>query len=196
MSGAEVFLIEDPVSLPADARAELGPLLRALTNAGCAVVVSTPSPELAASTDRAILLTNGRVSLDAPAPTPAIIATALEANPEDTSALLAIGPSPFDEAVAGSSASASSSAPARRSIGVAAGGQALSSGDAPADETALMAPIGADEASDEDRSDASVRNIPEVDADDPALAEDEVSDLVVRARKILSDLPGSIAPKE
>jgi hypothetical protein len=41
-----------------------------------------------------------------------------------------------------------------------------------------------------------VRNIPEVDADDPALAEDEVSDLVVRARKILSDLPGSIAPKE
>ena len=186
VSGAEVFLIEDPVSLPADA----------LTNAGCAVVVSTPSPELAASTDRAILLTNGRVSLDAPAPTPAIIATALEANPEDTSALLAIGPSPFDEAVAGSSASASSSAPARRSIGVAAGGQALSSGDAAADETALMAPIGADEASDEDRSDASVRNIPEVDADDPALAEDEVSDLVVRARKILSDLPGSIAPKE
>ena len=101
-----------------------------------------------------------------------------------------------DEAVAGSSASASSSAPARRSIGVAAGGQALSSGDAAADETALMAPIGADEASDEDRSDASVRNIPEVDADDPALAEDEVSDLVVRARKILSDLPGSIAPQE
>ena len=196
VSGAEVFLIEDPVSLPAEARAELGPLLRALTNAGCAVVVSTPSPELAASTDRAILLTNGRVSLDAPAPTPAIIATALEANPEDTSALLAIGPSPFDEVVAGSSASASSSAPARRSIGVAAGGQALSSGDAAADETALMAPIGADEASDEDRSDASVRNIPEVDADDPALAEDEVSDLVVRARKILSDLPGSIAPKE
>ena len=196
VSGAEVFLIEDPVSLPAEARAELEPLLRALTNAGCAVVVSTPSPELAASTDRAILLTNGRVSLDAPAPTPAIIATALEANPEDTSALLAIGPSPFDEAVAGSSASASSSAPARRSIGVAAGGQALSSGDAAADETALMAPIGADEASDEDRSDASVRNIPEVDADDPALAEDEVSDLVVRARKILSDLPGSIAPKE
>ena len=196
VSGAEVFLIEDPVSLPAEARAELGPLLRALTNAGCAVVVSTPSPELAASTDRAILLTNGRVSLDAPAPTPAIIATALEANPEDTSALLAIGPSPFDEVVAGSSASASSSAPVRRSIGVAAGGQALSSGDAAADETALMAPIGADEASDEDRSDASVRNIPEVDADDPALAEDEVSDLVVRARKILSDLPGSIAPKE
>ena len=191
VSGAEVFLIEDPVSLPAEARAELEPLLRALTNAGCAVVVSTPSPELAASTDRAILLTNGRVSLDAPAPTPAIIATALEANPEDTSALLAIGPSPFDEVVAGSSAS-----PVRRSIGVAAGGQALSSGDAAADETALMAPIGADEASDEDRSDASVRNIPEVDADDPALAEDEVSDLVVRARKILSDLPGSIAPKE
>ena len=196
VSGAEVFLIEDPVSLPAEARAELEPLLRALTNAGCAVVVSTPSPELAASTDRAILLTNGRVSLDAPAPTPAIIATALEANPEDTSALLAIGPSPFDEVVAGCSAPASSSTPVRRSIGAATGAQALSSGDVAADETALMTPIGADEASDEDRSDASVRNIPEVDADDPALAEDEVSDLVVRARKILSDLPGSIAPKE
>ena len=94
VSGAEVFLIEDPVSLPAEARAELEPLLRALTNAGCAVVVSTPSPELAASTDRAILLTNGRVSLDAPAPTPAIIATALEANPEDTlSSLSALPPS-------------------------------------------------------------------------------------------------------
>ena len=31
---------------------------------------------------------------------------------------------------------------------------------------------------------------------DPAMAEPEVSDLVVRARKILSDLPGSIAPQE
>ena len=49
VSGAEVFLIEDPVALPADARAELEPLLRSLANAGCAVVVSTPSVELAAS---------------------------------------------------------------------------------------------------------------------------------------------------
>ena len=196
VSGAEVFLVEDPVSLPAAAREELGPLLRSLADAGCAVVIATPNAEVAAASDRAILLTNGRVALDAPSPSAAIIAASLEANPEDTSALLAIGPSPFDEVVAGSSASASSSAPVRRSIGVAAGGQALSSGDAAADETALMAPIGADEASDEDRSDASVRNIPEVDADDPALAAAEVSDLVVRARKILSDLPGSIAPQE
>ena len=188
VSGAEVFLIEDPVSLPADARAELEPLLRSLANAGCAVVVSTPSVELAASTDRAILLTNGRVALDAPGPSQAIIAASLEANPEDPKALLgpipAATPSPFDEVVAGSSA------PAPTPV--------LSFGDPAADETALMAPISTDaaQASDQDRADAAERNIPTVDADDPALAEPEVSDLVVRARKILSDLPGSIAPKE
>ena len=188
VSGAEVFLIEDPVSLPADARAELEPLLRSLANAGCAVVVSTPSVELAASTDRAILLTNGRVALDAPGPSQAIIAASLEANPEDPKALLgpipAAIPSPFDEVVAGSSA------PAPTPV--------LSFGDPAADETALMAPISTDaaQASDQDRADAAERNIPTVDADDPALAEPEVSDLVVRARKILSDLPGSIAPKE
>lgn len=188
VSGAEVFLIEDPVSLPADARAELEPLLRSLANAGCAVVVSTPSVELAASTDRAILLTNGRVALDAPGPSQAIIAASLEANPEDPKALLgpipAAAPSPFDEVVAGSSA------PAPTPV--------LSFGDPAADETALMAPISTDtaQASDQERADAAERNIPTVDADDPALAEPEVSDLVVRARKILSDLPGSIAPKE
>ena len=188
VSGAEVFLIEDPVSLPADARAELEPLLRSLANAGCAVVVSTPSVELAASTDRAILLTNGRVALDAPGPSQAIIAASLEANPEDPKALLgpipAATPSPFDEVVAGSSAPAPTPGPAFS--------------DPAADETALMAPISTDaaQASDQDRADAAERNIPTVDADDPALAEPEVSDLVVRARKILSDLPGSIAPKE
>ena len=188
VSGAEVFLIEDPVSLPADARAELEPLLRSLANAGCAVVVSTPSVELAASTDRAILLTNGRVALDAPGPSQAIIAASLEANPEDPKALLgpipAATPSPFDEVVAGSSAPAPTPGP--------------TFGDPAADETALMAPISADtaQASDQERADAAARDIPTVDADDPALAEPEVSDLVVRARKILSDLPGSIAPKE
>ena len=188
VSGAEVFLIEDPVSLPADARAELEPLLRSLANAGCAVVVSTPSVELAASTDRAILLTNGRVALDAPGPSQAIIAASLEANPEDPKALLgpipAAAPSPFDEVVAGSSAPAHTPGP--------------TFSDPAADETALMAPIPTDsaQASDQDRADASARDIPTVDSEDPALAEPEVSDLVVRARKILSDLPGSIAPKE
>lgn len=188
VSGADVFLIEDPVSLPADARAELEPLLRSLANAGCAVVVSTPSVELAASTDRAILLTNGRVALDAPDPSQAIIAASLEANPEDPKALLgpipAAAPSPFDVVVAGSSAPAPTPSPAFS--------------DPAADETALMAPISTDtaQASDQDRADAAARDIPTVDADDPALAEPEVSDLVVRARKILSDLPGSIAPKE
>ena len=188
VSGAEVFLIEDPVSLPADARAELEPLLRSLANAGCAVVVSTPSVELAASTDRAILLTNGRVALDAPGPSQAIITASLEANPEDPKALLgpipAATPSPFDEVVAGSSAHAPTPGP--------------TFGDPAADETALMAPISTDtaQASDQERADAAARDIPTVDADDPALAEPEVSDLVVRARKILSDLPGSIAPKE
>ena len=188
VSGAEVFLIEDPVSLPADARAELEPLLRSLSNAGCAVVISTPSVELAASTDRAILLTNGRVALDAPGPSQAIIAASLEANPEDPKALLgpipAAAPSPFDEVVAGISAPATTPAP--------------SFSDPAVDETALMAPISTDtaQASGEDRADASARDIPTVDSEDPALAEPEVSDLVVRARKILSDLPGSIAPKE
>ena len=188
VSGAEVFLIEDPVSLPADARAELEPLLRSLSNAGCAVVISTPSVELAASTDRAILLTNGRVALDAPGPSQAIIAASLEANPEDPKALLgpipAAAPSPFDEVVAGISASTTTPAP--------------SFSDPAVDETALMAPISTDtaQASGEDRADASARDIPTVDSEDPALAEPEVSDLVVRARKILSDLPGSIAPKE
>ena len=188
VSGAEVFLIEDPVSLPADARAELEPLLRSLANAGCAVVVSTPSVELAASTDRAILLTNGRVALDAPGPSQAIITASLEANPEDPKALLgpipAATPSPFDEVVAGSSAPTPTPGP--------------TFADPAADETALMAPISTDtaQASDQERADAAARDIPTVDADDPALAEPEVSDLVVRARKILSDLPGSIAPKE
>jgi len=188
VSGADVFLIEDPVSLPADARAELEPLLRSLANAGCAVVVSTPSVELAASTDRAILLTNGRVALDAPGPSQAIITASLEANPEDPKALLgpipAATPSPFDEVVAGSSAPTPTPGP--------------TFADPAADETALMAPISTDtaQASDQERADAAARDIPTVDADDPALAEPEVSDLVVRARKILSDLPGSIAPQE
>ena len=187
VSGADVFLIEDPVSLPADARAEFEPLLRSLTNAGCAVVVSTASAEFAASTDRAILLTNGRVALDAPGPSQAIIAASLEANPEDPKSMLALlpsSPSAFDEVVAGTSTPVT--APALSTQGPAA------------DETALMAPIGSTDAgtSGEENADASARGIPTVDNEDSALTEPEVSDLVVRARKILSDLPGSIAPQE
>ena len=187
VSGADVFLIEDPVSLPADARAEFEPLLRSLTNAGCAVVVSTASAEFAASTDRAILLTNGRVALDAPGPSQAIIAASLEANPEDPKSMLALlpsSPSAFDEVVAGTSTPVT--APALSTQGPAA------------DETALMAPIGATDAgtSGEENADASARGIPTVDNEDSALTEPEVSDLVVRARKILPDLPGSIAPQE
>ena len=187
VSGADVFLIEDPVSLPADARAEFEPLLRSLTNAGCAVVVSTASAEFAASTDRAILLTNGRVALDAPGPSQAIIAASLEANPEDPKSMLALlpsSPSAFDEVVAGTSTPVTAPAPSTQ-------GPA-------ADKTALMAPIGATDAgtSGEENADASARGIPTVDNEDSALTEPEVSDLVVRARKILSDLPGSIAPQE
>ena len=193
VSGAEVFLIEDPISLPDEARTEFEPLLRSLTKAGCAVVVSTPSPELAASTDRAILLTNGRVSLDAPNPTPVIIATSLEANPEDQSTLRASLPSPFDEVVAGTSGSLPASAPARRSIGVATNAQDLSFDEAPVDEPVLIAPVETNAGS---ADNAPLRDIPAVDSEDPAQAEDEVSELVVRARKILSDLPGPIAPKE
>ena len=193
VSGAEVFLIEDPISLPDEARTEFEPLLRSLTKAGCAVVVSTPSPELAASTDRAILLTNGRVSLDAPNPTPVIIATSLEANPEDQSTLRASLPSPFDEVVAGTSGSLPSSAPVRRSIGAATNAQDLSFDEIPVDEAVLIAPVEANAGS---ADNVPLRDIPAVDSEDPAQAEDEVSELVVRARKILSDLPGPIAPKE
>ena len=219
VSGAEVFLIEDPVSLPAAAREELGPLLRSLADAGCAVVIATPNAEVAAASDRAILLTNGRVALDAPNPSAALIAASQEANPEDPTALL--GPIPsalpasFDEVV---SPTGSASAPAWHPLGTSdeAGAQTSDAQQAsepeetdPA-EAALdaattrveAAPVQATQATEvpqaspEPRTETAMRGIPVVEAEDPALAEREVSDLVVRARKILSDLPGSIAPQE
>ena len=213
VSGAEVFLVEDPISLPAAAREELGPLLRSLADAGCAVVIATPNAEVAAASDRAILLTNGRVALDAPSPTAAIIAASLEANPEDPPALR--GPLPsalpasFDEVISPTEAS---SAPAWHPLGTAdeAGAQTANAQQAaePEDtdpaEAALDAattrvetsPAEVPQASPEPRTETAMRGIPVVEAEDPALAESEVSDLVVRARKILSDLPGSIAPQE
>ena len=217
VSGAEVFLIEDPVSLPAAAREELGPLLRSLADAGCAVVIATPNAEVAAASDRAILLTNGRVALDAPNPSAAIIAASLEANPEDPKALL--GPIPsalpasFDEVI---SPTGSSSAPAWHPLGTAdeAGAQTSDTQQAPEPKEAAEAALDAattrveaapahatqatevPQASPEPRTETAMRGIPVVEAEDPALAEPEVSDLVVRARKILSDLPGSIAPQE
>lgn len=217
VSGAEVFLIEDPISLPAAAREELGPLLRSLADAGCAVVIATPHAEVAAASDRAILLTNGRVALDAPNPSAAIIAASLEANPEDPKALL--GPIPsalpasFDEVI---SPTGSSSAPAWHPLGTAdeAGAQTSDAQQAPKPEEAAEAALDAattrveaaptqatqatevPQASPEPRTETAMRGIPVVEAEDPALAEPEVSDLVVRARKILSDLPGSIAPQE
>ena len=218
VSGAEVFLVEDPVSLPAAAREELGPLLRSLADAGCAVVIATPNAEVAAASDRAILLTNGRVALDAPGPSAAIIAASLEANPEDPKALL--GPIPsalpasFDEVISPTSAQA----PAWHPLGTAdeAGAQTANAQqdsepeEADAAEAALdaattrveAAPAQATQATEvpqaspEPRTETAMRGIPVVEAEDPALAESEVSDLVVRARKILSDLPGSIAPQE
>ena len=212
VSGAEVFLVEDPVSLPAAAREELGPLLRSLANAGCAVVIATPNAEVAAASDRAILLTNGRVALDAPSPSAAIIAASLEANPEDPKALL--GPIPsalpasFDEVISPTGAQA----PAWHPLGTAdeAGAQTANAQQIPEPEetdpaeAALDAattrvettPTQAPQASPEPRTETAMRGIPVVEAEDPALAEPEVSDLVVRARKILSDLPGSIAPQE
>ena len=217
VSGAEVFLIEDPISLPAAAREELGPLLRSLADAGCAVVIATPNAEVAAASDRAILLTNGRVALDAPNPSAAVIAASLEANPEDPKALL--GPIPsalpasFDEVI---SPTGSSSAPAWHPLGTAdeAGAQTSDAQQAPEPEEAAEAALDAattrveaapaqatqatevPQASPEPRTETAMRGIPVVEAEDPALAEPEVSDLVVRARKILSDLPGSIAPQE
>ena len=213
VSGAEVFLVEDPISLPAAAREELGPLLRSLANAGCAVVIATPNAEVAAASDRAILLTNGRVALDAPGPSAAIIAASLEANPEDPKALL--GPIPsalpasFDEVISPTEAS---SAPAWHPLGAADEAvaqtanaqQASESEESDPAEAALDAattrveasPAEVPQASPEPRTETAMRGIPVVEAEDPALAEPEVSDLVVRARKILSDLPGSIAPQE
>lgn len=222
VSGAEVFLIEDPISLPPAARTELEPLLRSLANAGCAVVIATPSVEVAAASDRAILLTNGRVALDAPGPSAAIIAASLEANPEDPKALL--GPIPsalpasFDEVISPTQAA---SAPAWHALGTTdeAGAQTANAQQASEPEDAATqdpaevaldaattrveaAPAQATQvtetpqASPEPRTETAQRGIPVVEAEDPAMAEPEVSDLVVRARKILSDLPGSIAPQE
>ena len=219
VSGAEVFLIEDPISLPPAARTELEPLLRSLANAGCAVVIATPSVEVAAASDRAILLTNGRVTLDAPNPSAAIIAASLEANPEDPKALL--GPIPsalpasFDEVISPTQAA---SAPAWHALGTTdeAGAQTANAQQASEPEEADPAEAALDaattrveaapaqatqatevpQASPEPRTETAMRGIPVVEAEDPALAESEVSDLVVRARKILSDLPGSIAPQE
>ena len=219
VSGAEVFLIEDPVSLPAAAREELGPLLRSLADAGCAVVIATPNAEVAAASDRAILLTNGRVALDAPNPSAAVIAASLKANPEDPKALL--GPIPsalpasFDEVI---SPTETSSAPAWHPLGTSdeAGAQTANAQQASEPEETDPAEAALDaattrveaapaqatqatevpQASPEPRTETAMRGIPVVEAEDPALAEPEVSDLVVRARKILSDLPGSIAPQE
>ena len=219
VSGAEVFLIEDPVSLPAAAREELGPLLRSLADAGCAVVIATPNAEVAAASDRAILLTNGRVVLDAPSPSAAVITASLEANPEDPTALL--GPIPstlpasFDEVV---SPTGSASAPAWHPLDTSdeAGAQTSDAQQASEPEETDPAEAALDaattrvaaapaqatqstevpQASPEPRTETAMRGIPVVEAEDPALAEPEVSDLVVRARKILSDLPGSIAPQE
>ena len=218
VSGAEVFLIEDPVTLPAAAREELGPLLRSLADAGCAVVIATPNAEVAAASDRAILLTNGRVALDAPSPSAAIIAASLEANPEDPKALLGSIPSAlpasFDEVISPTGAQA----PAWHPLGTAdeAGAQTANAQQASEPEEADPAEAALDaattrveaapaqatqatevpQASPEPRTETAMRGIPVVEAEDPALAESEVSDLVVRARKILSDLPGSIAPQE
>lgn len=222
VSGAEVFLVEDPISLPPAARTELEPLLRSLANAGCAVVIATPSVEVAAASDRAILLTNGRVALDAPGPSAAIIAASLEANPEDPKALL--GPIPsalpasFDEVISPTQAA---SAPAWHALGTTdeagaqtANAQPTSEPEDAATQDPAEAALDAattrveaapaqviqateiPQASPEPRTETAQRGIPVVEAEDPAMAEPEVSDLVVRARKILSDLPGSIAPQE
>ena len=224
VSGAEVFLVEDPITLPPAARTELGPLLRALADAGCAVVLATPNPEVAAASDRAILLTNGRVALDAPGPSVALINASLETNPEDPKALLgpipSALPSSFDEVI---SPTGSSSAPAWHPLGTDEAGaqsanaqQASAPEEAPTTGTADPAEAALDaattrvettpaqasqaaqvpQASSEPRTETAMRGIPVVDTADPAMAEPEVSDLVVRARKILSDLPGSIAPQE
>ena len=152
VSGAEVFLVEDPTSLPEADRPDFDRLLRGLASAGCAVVLSTPDPQVAAAADRAILLTNGHVALDAPGPS--IERTDAEASPQG-----------FDP-------------------------------EAPEDVPVADAEASGTVSVGEPRTETAMRGIPIVEAEDPTLAEPEVSELVVRARKILSDLPGSIAPRE
>lgn len=201
VSGSEVFLVEDPTSLPPAARTELEPLLRSLANAGCAVVIATPSAEVAAASDRAILLTNGRVALDAPGPSAALIAASLEANPEDPKTLLgpipsALPSSSSDEAI---SPNGAAPAPTENTTPKEAAARAVDPTEVAFDAaTTRVEPTPAEvpPASPEPRTETAMRGIPVVEAEDPALAEPEVSDLVVRARKILSDLPGSIAPQE
>ena len=216
VSGSEVFLVEDPTSLPPAARTELEPLLRSLANAGCAVVIATPSAEVAAASDRAILLTNGRVALDAPGPSAALIAASLEANPEDPKTLLgpipsALPSSSSDEAISPNGAATATAwqplgtdpntqqAPAETTTPEEAAARAVDPNEVAFDAaTTRVEPTPAEvpQASPEPRTETAMRGIPVVEAEDPALAEPEVSDLVVRARKILSDLPGSIAPQE
>ena len=216
VSGSEVFLVEDPTSLPPAARTELEPLLRSLANAGCAVVIATPSAEVAAASDRAILLTNGRVALDAPGPSAALIAASLEANPEDPKTLLgpipsALPSSSSDEAISPNGAATATAwqplgtdsntqqAPAETTAPEEAAARAVDPTEVAFDAATTRVeatPAEVPQASPEPRTETAMRGIPVVEAEDPALAEPEVSDLVVRARKILSDLPGSIAPQE
>ena len=216
VSGSEVFLVEDPTSLPPAARTELEPLLRSLANAGCAVVIATPSAEVATASDRAILLTNGRVALDAPGPSAALIAASLEANPEDPKTLLGPIPSALPSSSSDEAISPNGAAPATawQPLGTDANTQQAPAETTAPEEAAARAvdptevafdaattrveatPAELPQASPEPRTETALRGIPVVEAEDPALAEPEVSDLVVRARKILSDLPGSIAPQE
>ncbi len=191
VSGAEVFLVEDPTSLPEADRPGFDRLLRGLASAGCAVVLSTPDPQVAAAADRAILLTNGHVALDAPGPSIELISTSLEANPEDPQVLRALAAaSSADEAA---HARAQSASPSRTDAEAPLRGfDPEASEDVPVADTEATGTVGVDEP----RTETAMRGIPIVEAEDPTLAEPEVSELVVRARKILSDLPGSIAPRE
>ena len=111
-----------------------------LTKAGCAVVSLNAVPgasRLDGPCDSAHEQSSVARRAD---PTPVIIATSLEANPEDQNTLRASLPSPFDEVVAGTSGSVPSSVPVRRSIGAATNAQDSSFDEAPVDETVLIAP--------------------------------------------------------
>ena len=92
VSGAEAFLVTEPPVLPAHDIEELVGLLRAVADAGCAVVVATRHPETALRAHRVIMLANGTVSLDAAPPTLDAIDASLERSPEDPKNLL--GPIP------------------------------------------------------------------------------------------------------
>lgn len=184
VSGAEAFLVTEPPVLPAHDIEELVGLLRAVADAGCTVVVATRHTETALRAHRVIMLANGTVSLDAAPPTLDAINASLERSPEDPKNLL--GPIPsasplfYEAGAAGADDEEDPGSVAWHSLNVVD----------PADPAPLSSVATYDEI---DETATYTGAIPAT----TATGEDtDVDDLIVQAKRILSDLPGSIAPED